>query len=78
MCKHIAKFDKRQARYKTLLSKAKDEEKYSAAKLKIWCSVWKMKGDGVILSKAEEARAHATHLYLLTVLYFMLCLGQSF
>ena len=46
--KHIVKFDKRQANYEALVSKDKDEDKYSAAELKIWCSVRKMKGDGVI------------------------------
>ena len=60
--KHIVKFDKRQAKYEELVRKAKDEEKYSAAELKIWCSVRKMKGDGVIPSKAEEVRTYAMML----------------
>ena len=60
--KHIIKFDKRQANYEALISKDKDEEKYSAAELKLWCSVRKMKGDGVIPSKAEEVRTYAMML----------------
>ena len=60
--KHIVRFNKRQANYEALVSKDKDEEKYSAAELKIWCSVWKIKGDGVIPSKAEEVRAYAMKL----------------
>ena len=62
MRKHIVKFGKRQANDEALISKEKDEEKYSAAELNIWCSVRKMKGDGVIPSKAEEVRAYATML----------------
>ena len=56
------KFDTRQANYKALVSKDKDEDKYSTAKLKIWCSVRKMKRDGVIPSKAEEVRTYAMML----------------
>ena len=51
--KDIVNFDKRQAKYKALISKAKDKEKYSMADLKIWCSVWKIKGDVVIPSKGR-------------------------
>ena len=39
VCKHIAKFNKRQDEYEALVSKAKDKEKHSAAELRIWCSV---------------------------------------
>ena len=61
--KHIVKVDlKKQAKYEALLSKAKDGEKYTTAKLKIWYSVRKMKGGGVIPSKAEEVRAYAKML----------------
>ena len=60
--KHIVKFDKRQDKYEALVSEAKDEEQYSAAELKIWCSVRKKKGGGVIPSKAEEVRAYTTML----------------
>ena len=62
MHKHIIKFDKRQAKYDTLASKAKDKEKYSAAGLKIWCRVWKKCKDRVILPKAEKVRAYAMML----------------
>ena len=37
--KHIVKFDKRQEKDEALISKAKEEENYSVAKLKIWCSL---------------------------------------
>ena len=36
---HIVKFDKRQEKDEALISKAKEEENYSVAKLKIWCSL---------------------------------------
>ena len=49
-------------KYKALVSKARDKEKYSTAELNIWCSVRKMKGDGVIPSKAKEIRAYTTML----------------
>ena len=60
--KHVVKFNTRQDTYKALVSKTKDKEKYSAAKLKIWCSFQKKKEDGVISPKVEEVRAHATML----------------
>jgi hypothetical protein len=60
--KHIIKFNKRQDKYEALVDKAKDEEKYSAADLKIWCSVRKKKEDGVIPSKADEVRTYAMML----------------
>ena len=62
MRKHIVKFDKIKVKHKALNSKARDEEKYSTAELKIWCSVWKLRGDNVIPSKAEEVKAYATML----------------
>ena len=39
--KHITNFSERQDKYKTLVSKANDEEKYSAAELRVRCSVRK-------------------------------------
>ena len=54
--KHIVKFNKRQDKYKALVDKAKDKEKYSAADLKIWCSIRKKKEDGVIPSKNRQGK----------------------
>jgi hypothetical protein len=50
---YIVHFNKRQANYKPLINKAKDEESYSAFELKICCSIWKKKGDGLIPPKVE-------------------------
>ena len=73
--KLIIKFNKRQDKYKALVSKAKDKDKYSAAELKIWYSVCKTKENGVIPSKADEVWTYTTTLKdceLLTTNQFLL------
>ena len=56
--KHIVKLNKRQDKYKDLVIKAMNEEKYSTVDLKMWCSLWKKTEDNVIPSKAAEKRAY--------------------